>query len=803
MRAYALRRHLEPAPEQSRVIRAAQIRGALLPMGADLSPCERVLLGWLTATLMVLVAATGLQAFSGLGGPGAASALGDWVTPAVYILVGAIVSWRALRSAEARQSWLIFAAGLLLYGLGNIVWTLWFEDMANPPIPSICDVAWLALYPCSYIGLIGLAQIRERRVPARLWLDALIAALGVSALGAAFLLGPVLDSVSGNTAAVMTELAYPLCDLLLVGIVVGVLALRSWRLDRLWGLLGAGFIALAAADLLYAVQVAGGATSPSGPTNFAYDLGVAALALACWQRSSSSGGGEAPGVPVLAIPAAFTSSALGLLVYDHFARLDLLALILALGTIVAGFARTGAAFIDVRTLAATRHEALTDELTSLPNRRHFLGRLRREIAGTEAEGGQLALMIIDLDHFKELNDTLGHDAGDRLLREVGIRMRACLRTSDIAARLGGDEFGVLVCGAGSAVAAETVAQKILRAIGAPLLIDALSLRVTASIGIALYPEHAGDDRQLMQHADVAMYEAKAAQSGYALYARERDNHSPARLTLAGELSHALQAGQIVAHFQPKADASSGRIVGLEAMARWQHPVRGLIGPSEFVGVAEQAGLGRALTRRMLELALEQLARWRAAGLDLHVAVNTTVADLQDTRFPAEVTELLHAAGLEPGVLILEVTENVVLADPVRVGDVLARLGELGIGIALDDFGTGFSSLTHLKVLPVGELKIDRSFVAQMITDRVDAAIVNATIKLAHGIGIRVVAEGVENQDIWGLLDAAGCELVQGETVSMPRPAAELSELLQSAAPLQPERPRPASSSAVSRSSIRS
>ncbi len=336
-------------------------------------------------------------------------------------------------------------------------------------------------------------------------------------------------------------------------------------------------------------------------------------------------------------------------------------------------------------------------------------------------------------------------------------------------------------------------EKILKAIAQPFPIKSVGLRVTASIGIALFPEHAENDEQLMQHADVAMYEAKAAQSGYACYARERDKHSLERLTLAGELSHALENGEIEAHFQPKADAGSRRIVGVEALVRWQHPTRGLISPAEFVTVAEQAGLGRALTRRMLDLALTQARIWRDEGFDLHVAVNTTVADLQDTQFPTEVAATLEAHGLPPEALVLEVTENMVLADPVRVGDVLAQLGELGLGLSLDDFGTGFSSLTHLKSLPVGEVKIDRSFVGRMTTDPVDAAIVQATIQLAHSIGIRVVAEGIEDQVTWSSLVANRCELVQGYALSRPLPAIDLDTLLRA----QP-RPRVWPSSSTSR-----
>jgi diguanylate cyclase (GGDEF)-like protein len=760
------------------------MRKSLLPLDSALRPVERRMLGTCTAVLIALVAATGLHAVFGVGGNAVETPIRDWLTSAVYILVGVIVCWRAVRTTESRASWMLFAFGISIYGLGNVLWAAWIEHLPNPPIPSICDGMWLTLYPCCYLGIVGLARLRERRVPARMWLDGIVAGLGIAAIGAAIVVRPVLATVSGGTAAVITEMAYPLCDLLLAALVVGVLALRGWRLDRMWAMLGIGFIALTVADCMYALQVAGGAAAPSALTNMTYDIGVMLLALAAWQPGAAIETDTVPSSAVLAIPAAFTVSALGLLIYDHFSRLDPIALTLAMLTMLFAFARVALTFRDVRALAETRRQAMTDDLTLMPNRRHFLRCVRDGIIASGATGERVALLIVDLDHFKELNDTLGHDAGDQLLRQVGERLRAVLRASDTAARLGGDEFGVLLSDSSSGTSAELVAEKILKTIAQPFPIKNVGLRVTASIGIAIYPEHAEDDEQLMQHADVAMYEAKAAQSGYACYARERDKHSLERLTLAGELSHALEAGEIEAHFQPKADAGSRKIVGVEALVRWQHPTRGLISPAEFVTVAEQAGLGRALTRRMLDLALTQVRIWREEGFDLHVAVNTTVADLQDTQFPAEVAATLEAHGLPPEALVLEVTENMVLADPVRVGDVLAQLGELGLGLSLDDFGTGFSSLTHLKSLPVGEVKIDRSFVGRMTTDPVDAAIVQATIQLAHSIGIRVVAEGIEDQVTWSSLVANRCELVQGYALSRPLPAIDLDTLLR--AQPQPE-----------------
>jgi diguanylate cyclase (GGDEF)-like protein len=749
---------------------------SLLPLSAGLGARERRLLGGVTGLLIALTAFTGIHAVFGVGGHSVEQPIRDWVTSAVYILVGLIVCWRAVRTTEARRTWMIFAFGISMYGLGNVLWAAWIEHLKEPPIPSICDGMWLTLYPTCYVGILGLARVRERRVPARIWLDGIITGAGVTAIGAAIVLRPVLASVSGNTAAVITEMAYPICDLVLAGLVVGVLALRDWRLDRMWAMLGAGFLALAAADCMYALQVAGGASAPSSPTNLTYDIGVLLLALAAWQPTTKRDANAVSSKAVLGIPAAFTVSALGLLIYDHFSRLDPLALALAMLTMLAAFARTALAFRDVRALAETRRQALTDDLTAMPNRRHFLRRLRDGITACRASGTSVALLLVDLDHFKELNDTLGHDAGDQLLCQVGERLRTVVRATDTAARLGGDEFGVL-CNPCDAASAEHVADKILEAMREPFPIRDLNLRVTASIGIALFPEHANDDELLMQHADVAMYEAKTTRSGRACYARERDNNSLERLTLAGELSRALETEEIEAHFQPKANASTRKIVGVEALARWRHPTRGLIPPGEFITIVEQAGLGRALTGRMLHLALTQAKAWRDSGLDLHVAVNTTVADLLDAHFPEEVAAMLADHGLPPEVLVLEVTENMVLSDPIRIGDVLAQLGELGLGLSLDDFGTGYSSLTHLKSLPVGEVKIDRSFVGRMTSDPIDAAIVEATIQLAHSIGSRVVAEGIEDHATWDSLVENRCELVQGYVLSKPLPAADLDGLL--------------------------
>jgi diguanylate cyclase len=423
-------------------------------------------------------------------------------------------------------------------------------------------------------------------------------------------------------------------------------------------------------------------------------------------------------------------------------------------------------------LLATRELALTDELTGLPNRRLFAERLQ---AALEGEPEPLAVAMVDLDRFKELNDTLGHHAGDALLAQLGGRLAAATGDAGLVARLGGDEFALLLPGSGLAKAAD-VARRIGVALQTPFEIDGLELVMDASVGTALCPEHGSDAEALLQRADVAMYQAKAARTGFQVYEPARDRHSRERLELIAELRRALERDELVLHYQPKVALADGRVAGVEALLRWQHPVHGLRGPGAFLPHAEHTALMRPLTLHVLETALAQLAEWRAAGLDLHVAVNLAVQNLLDLRTPGQVAELLSRHELPAHALTLEVTESLMLHDPQRAGEVLHDLRELGVSLALDDFGTGYSSLEHLKRLPVDELKIDKSFVMSMDTDRANRAIVASTAALGRALGLRVVAEGVESGASAAVLAAIGCDLAQGFHYSPPVPAAQLPAL---------------------------
>ena len=409
-----------------------------------------------------------------------------------------------------------------------------------------------------------------------------------------------------------------------------------------------------------------------------------------------------------------------------------------------------------------------DELTGLPNRTLF----RRQVGASDRDA---AVLLLDVDHFKEVNDALGHELGDELLRGVGERL-AALCEDETVARLGGDEFAVLLPH-GSAAQAEAFAARIHEALEQPFELGGFSLEVAASVGIAVFGEHGEDADALLQHADVAMYVAKGAHAGTAVYSAEQDTNDAERLALAGELRRAIEQEELVVHYQPKADLQTGRIVGVEALVRWIHPERGFIPPDRFIGIAERTGLIKPLSRYVLRAAIDQCAAWAAEGLDLHVAVNLTIPDLLDLELPDRIAAMLADAGVPADRLELEVTESTILADPFRVRHVIDRLNELGIGLAIDDFGTGYSSLAYLKQLPVQTIKIDRSFVMDMLESESDAAIVRSTIDLARNLGLRVVAEGVETEAMWDALREQGCTLAQGYLISKPVSAEDLAPLL--------------------------
>jgi diguanylate cyclase (GGDEF)-like protein len=438
----------------------------------------------------------------------------------------------------------------------------------------------------------------------------------------------------------------------------------------------------------------------------------------------------------------------------------------------------GASSALSRQAATNRHLATHDTLTGLPNRALLRDRVEQAIRHSRRSGQHVALMLTDLDRFKEINDTLGHRYGDLLLRQIGPRLQELLREGDTIARLGGDEFVVMLPDLPSAQSALQVGEKIARALQEPFVLEGVVVDVGSSIGVAITPEHGEDFDQLLQRADIAMYVAKQDNLGVVTYAPELDMNSPTRLALLGELRRAVETDdQLVLHYQPKAELPSGRVAGVEALVRWQHPVHGLLSPAEFIPLAERTGIVQPLTWRILRTALEQNARWAADGIDLRVAVNISARCLLDPHFPTGVAEQLADTGVPAERLELELTESAVMADPDLALAILRALDEQGIRLAIDDFGTGYSSMAYLKKLPVHELKIDRTFVTRMDQDPSDAAIVRSSLDLARNLDLEVVAEGVETPEVWERLSELGCTIAQGYYLLRPVPADELTRWL--------------------------
>jgi diguanylate cyclase (GGDEF)-like protein len=646
----------------------------------------------------------------------------DWAAAAVLTAGAAACVFIAVRRPGRRRAASAFAVALACAAARELA-------AADGGAPAIA----LSVAACAS-ALVGVAALIGRRLgrPDRLsWLDG---AMGASAVGA------LAVTVGLQTAEVLAAAG-----------AAAALALSRWRLTPavLCGI--AGLVLLGA-----------GAAAA---------LAVVPFLVACSREEPPADPGPEFSPVVLTAVLAFAATSMTLLTIGQFADLEIVAVVLAITTVVAGMARAGLTVVD--RLHASHHQAVTDDLTGLGNRRQLMDRLGASLDSAEAAGTEVALLLVDLDGFKELNDTLGHHAGDQVLRQIGPRLAHLLRGDDTLARLGGDEFAV-VLHPGDEAGASVAGLRLRAALERSFEVGGMRVHIDASVGIALFPQHAPDPVGLLQRADVAMYEAKRNRTGHEVYVPGRDHHSRERLELVGELRGAIDAGQLVLHYQPKADLATGEVRGVEALVRWEHPERGLLAPMEFLPLVEQSGLTRSLTAFVVDHALEEIGRQRGAGFDLSVAVNLGPADLLDLGLPGEIARLLRERDAEPRDLRLEVSEELVMADPERTVSVLAALREVGVGAALDDFGAGHASLGHLKQLTLDELKIDRSFVIELLDDDRNAAIVRTSIDLARRLGLRVVAEGVESLEVWRRLAEWQCDEAQGFYLSRPLPGRALS-----------------------------
>ncbi len=693
----------------------------------------------------------------------------------------------ARRSDTDRLAWGALGAAVVISLVGNVVYTLVVAPMDEKPFPSAADVFYLGYFLPLYVALVALIRGRVARFHASMWLDGVVGALGAGAVSVAIMISPAIEIAEGDTAAVVTGLAYPIADVVLLALLVAVGAILGVRRDRTLLLLAAAIGANLVGDYVQMDLATQGIYVEGGPLDLTWLLAVTLMALAAHTAGSSPASTVAPGATttrvgwrVLAVPLACNVASLLVLGFAAGDRFNPAAAWLAIGCVVAALARVAITFREVRAFHEVREQARTDELTGLPNRRALYEQVTAVI-GASSAARPAALLLLDLDGFKEVNDSLGHHAGDHLLRQIGPRLLPALRPGDLLARLGGDEFAVLLPAADLATA-ETMAERLRELVLQPMTVEGIRLHVGVSIGVAGAPVPAATVEELLRCADVAMYSAKAGRAGVHVYVPDPTGGTGDRLRTMEELRAALETeGQIQVHLQPQIDLLDGAVVGTEALVRWQHPVRGLLSPADLLPAAEQAGLLRPLADAVLDLSLTAAARWWDERR-VPVSVNLSAADVTDLDLPAKVSAALARHGLPAAALTLELIEDTLMADPERGRQVLGELRRLGVRTSIDDYGTGYSSLAYLRHLPADELKLDRSLTADVDRDPRAAAIVRHTVALAHELGLRLVAEGVEDASTAEALRDLGCDVAQGFAIARPMPVPDFLAWLESPRP---------------------
>jgi diguanylate cyclase (GGDEF)-like protein len=679
-----------------------------------------------------------------------------------------------------RRGWgipLALGAAAVSWATGDLVLTILSRGGATVSSPSIVDVFWLGFYPLAYLGIVLLIRREVKHVLISTWLDGAVAGLGAAAVCATFAFDTILNSVGGDPLSVATNLAYPVGDVLLVALVVGGTAILPNRKRLQWVLLGGACSVNAIGDTFALFQ-----TSSKVGTVFnavAWPTALLLIALSVWLRPAYADPLAEQRAPGFLLPGLGALAALTILVVDSVHHVGQAASGLATATLIVVGIRLTLSVRRLRAITEERHrQAITDDLTGLGNRRRLfqlLAAFFADQADTETPRRHLAFLFVDLNHFKEINDAFGHAAGDKLLKQLGPRLTGALRGSDVLVRIGGDELGVVLMDTDHEYAT-IVAERLKAKLEEPFILNSVSVRISASIGIALAPADASDSTELLRCADLAMYRAKAGPaSSFIVYERQIDD-AGGRLRLVEELREAVESGEFILHYQPQIDLQTGEISAVEALLRWPHPRLGLIPPLDFLPLAEEAGLMPSLTEMVLDRALAQCAAWRAGGRQLAVSVNISPSNLLDPEFCVLVPDLLARHGLPASALILEITETTIVADFDGCKRVIAQLRDLGVVVSIDDFGAGFTSLAYLGSLAVGELKLDRTFITRLTAQAGDRELtmVQAMIDLGHALGLRVVAEGIEDAATFDTLERLGCDVVQGFFISRPKPAEDVA-----------------------------
>jgi diguanylate cyclase (GGDEF)-like protein len=704
---------------------------------------------------------------------------GDGPNRLVDVLISELTQWvpvsvfwvAAARTRFARPDVLFATVAVTFNAAADTYYVTAMDAAGELPFPSPADIGYLLFYPLMLAALVALVRSQMRGLAWSVLLDSAVGALGSAAILAA-LLGPVLSSAVNEpeNLATAVAVAYPVFDLLLVAAIAGIAASPGLTVGPRWTFLVGGLVLFAVADVVYALLEVSGTYLVGLPLDAAWALGLALMAV--WVdaagRPNLGRHFHDRKTPALFVPAVAVAAGLGVLIVGTQVAQPLAAVILASVTVAL------AAIPLVFRQRMLRRQARTDDLTGLPNRRALYTDAPAVLTVSRVAGRQRhsALLLLDLDRFKEVNDSLGHDVGDQLLIQVSARLAAALPADALLARLGGDEFAVLVGGAGEPEAM-ALAVTLRDALALPFALDGLAVETRASIGIALFPEQGHDLSDLLRRADMAMYKAKATGSGAHIYRSEDDSHGDTRLRTLQELRVAITHDQLLVYYQPKVSLLTGAVTGVEALVRWQHPDRGLLLPEDFLDLVEESGLIHELTRVVLTKALDQAVVWQASGHALTIAVNMSASSLVNIELPDQIVGMVRERGLPASALMLEITEDFLMSDRERARAVLTRLRDAGIQIAVDDFGTGYSSLSYLRDLPIDELKLDKSFVLPMNDDARAASLVASTIDLAHSLGLRMVAEGVETGAAYDELARYGCDHAQGFFMSHPIPATDL------------------------------
>ncbi len=701
--------------------------------------------------------------------------LDGWGVDAVELVASGLCLARALTRSRGRTVPLVLGGALLSWTLGDVALTIESLGGATPPSPSVADAFYIVFFPLAYVAVVLFMRGEVRRINSPSWLDSAVAGLGAASVCAAFAFRSVLSATGGSGLGVATNLIYPVGDLLLLGLVVGSTAMLSGRNRTPWLLLAGGMALNVAGDTFNLLGSASGAAHVGAVVNgVAWPVSILVMSAAMWVPAGYTNplllpkpqGFTLPGLAAVAGLIVLLVAALG------DGGVNGVAVALATATLVAVGIRLAVSVRSLRSLTARHeHHSVTDFLTGLGNRRYLFQLLDAFFAETaeSTTPRKLAFLFIDLNRFKEINDSFGHGAGDQVLRHMGARLGGALKSTDALVRLGGDEFAAVLVDA-DGERAERIAARLTETLTEPFALDSVSVRVEASIGIALAWEHGSDSRTLLASADLAMYRAKSAHEPYAMYESSFADSGGDLLRLAEELSEALENNELCLHYQPQRDLRTGEATACEVLIRWPHPTLGVIPPLKFLPLAEQAGLMGNLTRWVLEGALDQCASWRAQGEIRSIAVNVSPTNLLEPGFAKMVRDQLAARSLPSDVLALEITETSIITDFDGAKAVIDELADFGVVVSVDDFGTGFTSLAYLSSLAVGELKLDRTFTTH-VAHR-DRQLVRSTIELGHALGLRVVAEGVEDAATLELLTELGCDIGQGYFIGMPEPPVE-------------------------------